>query len=108
MQHPLLRLSSGFALVLVVCVFILGLASPHMARAHDSSPTPLQNTNTWAKAGVMLRDGTAANTRFVMVVQISSARTVTLSNPKPGLAVTSHDNGNLSTATFSGVWVTSP
>ena len=32
--------------------------------------TSVQNTNTWAKAGVMFRDGTAANARFVMVVQM--------------------------------------
>ena len=38
MQHPLLRLSFRFALVLVAFSFMAGLASPHMARAHDGHP----------------------------------------------------------------------
>ncbi len=131
--------------------------------------TAVQNTDSWAKSGVMFRDGTAANARFVMVVQmpsnevalqwrdatggsaawsgarvggtagvkwlrlvksgstytahystatgvptsgqwvqISTARTVTMTNPKPGLAVTAHNNASLNTSTFTGVAVTSP
>jgi hypothetical protein len=131
--------------------------------------TGVQNTNTWAKAGVMFRNGTAANARFVMVVQmpnnevafqwrtatggtaswsgtrvggtasvkwvrlvktgnsytafystvtstptsgqwvqIGSAVSASLSNPKAGLAVTSHVNTTLCTATFTNVSVTSP
>ncbi|NJM40413.1 MAG: hypothetical protein HC853_06430 [Anaerolineae bacterium] len=131
--------------------------------------TLVQNTDFWAKSGVMFRDGTAANARFLMVaqmpsnevafqwrlttggspgwtgarvggtagvkwvrltkvgntytayystatgtptsvqwVQIGSAQTVTLTNPKPGLAVTAHNNTLLNTSTFTGATVSSP
>ena len=129
----------------------------------------VQNTDYWAKVGVMFRDGTAANARFAMVaqmpnnevaffwrsntggsaswngtrlggtasikwvrlvkngssytayystttgvptngqwVQISNTRTVSMNNPKAGLAVTAHNNNSLNTTVFTGVNVSSP
>jgi endoglucanase len=116
--------------------------------------TSITNTNVWAKAGPMFRDGTAANAAFADVLatpgsgvsfqwrsttganpgfaqvtgitapvwlrliragnqfsgyysldnatwtQIGTAQTVTLTNPQVGLAVTSHNNGTLSTTTI--------
>ncbi len=132
--------------------------------------TSVQNTNSWAKAGVMFRDGTAANAKFVMVeqmpnnevamqwrsntggstswngtrlggtssvkwvklvrsgnsftgyyattittpannqwIQIGSPRTISMNtSAKVGLAVTAHNDSLLSTATFTGVNVTTP
>ena len=132
--------------------------------------TSVQNTDLWAKAGVMFHDGTAANAKFAMVVQmpnnevafqwrsstggsaawngarvggtssvkwvklvkngnaftgyyattsaapasnewvqIGSPQTISMSTAaKVGLAVTAHNSGLLSTATFTGVNVTAP
>jgi YVTN family beta-propeller protein len=155
-------------------------ASDQFRFAHQTSNAPtnatlsarvtsVQNTDVWAKAGVMFRDGTNANARFVMVVQmpnnevafqwrsstggsaswsgarvggtasvkwvrlvkngstytafystatstptagqwvqIGTSRSISMSNPRAGLAVTAHNNGTLCTATFTNVTVTSP
>ena len=119
--------------------------------------TSVGNTNSWAKAGLMFRDGTAANAVFADVVvtpgngvsfqwrsstgggcgfaqvggitapvwlrltrvgdqfsayystdnatwtQIGSSQTVTMTSALAGLAVTSHNNSSLCTATFDNV-----
>jgi O-glycosyl hydrolase len=127
--------------------------------------TSVQNTNTWAKGGVMFRDSTAAGAMFADCVvtpssgvsfqwrnstggncgyvqiggvtapkwvklvrsgnsfsgyyatttgtpttsdwiQVGTAQTIGMSNSaKVGLAVTSHNNGTLSTSTFTGVQI---
>ena len=140
------------------------------AATPSSRVTSVQNTDPWAKAGVMFRDGIAANAKFAMVVQmpnnevafqwrtstggsaawngarvggtsnvkwiklvkngstftayygttattpasnewiqIGSPRTISMgASATVGLAVTAHNNNLLSTATFTGVNVTTP